>query len=85
MEFVNIYCFDLDDEEGRNLRYHISLQSENGSLKWKTTDKIMNIRNTVDEAMFRVPEGYTITEYDKTQKKYVETDKLTPKDNYPNE
>ena len=77
-----IYCFDVGDKEGRNLRYYINLTRKDGKLLGMDKYKMIKISSDVDINLLRVPEGRTI--YRRVGDSGVVTNEKTPKDNYPN-
>ena len=83
-EARNIFCFDMNDKEGMYLRYYITITKRDGKEIQNEVNRITNIKNTFDDSLLQIPEGYDIEVYDEVQKKYISTGEKTSKDNYPN-
>ena len=84
LESTRIFCFDMGDTEGKNLRYYISVDVEDGVVARTVKNKITKISNTFDESLLRIPEGYRLYRDDPDTGKLVLVTESTPKDNYPN-
>ena len=84
LESTRIFCFDMGDTEGKNLRYYISVYVEDGVVARTVKNKITKISNTFDESLLRIPEGYRLYRDDPDTGKLVLVTESTPKDNYPN-
>ena len=77
---TRVYCFDMNDLEGNQLRY-VFEQFENVSAITTRKTKYVTDTTKINYADLQIPEGrYLINENDRNQP----PDERTPKDNYPN-
>ena len=77
---TRVYCFDMNDLEGTQLRYVLEQFENVGETTTTRKRKYVTDTTKINYADLQIPEGrYLINENDRNQ-----PDEKTPKDNYPN-